>query len=111
MPGLQVHLVALLLLSPPAWVSWVGKALFDDDQHEWKQAIESGDVEKYSKFLKDVNFNDSDNPLEATALEHGFIPENDGIAAVDLERRSLSSLKGSVDIRHPLPYSAQLSHQ
>ena len=42
--------------------------------------------------MKDANLNDSDNPLAATALEHGFIPESDGLAAVDLDRRIMSSL-------------------
>ena len=33
----------------------------------------------------------NDNPLDA-ALEHGFAPENAGIAAVELEKRLMSSL-------------------
>ena len=68
------------------------QGMFDDVQDGWRHALASGDVEKYKKFLKDMKLNESDNPLEAIALEHGFIPEGDGIAAVDLERRITSSL-------------------
>ena len=70
----------------------VGKVLFSCSQEDWTKALASGDREKYQKFLKDMKLNDSHNPLEAIALDHGFIPENDGIAAVDLERRLMSSL-------------------
>ena len=48
----------------------------------------SGEVEEYQKFLK---LNESGNPFEAIALG-SFIPESDGIAAVDLERKIMSSL-------------------
>ena len=52
----------------------MGRALFDDDQREWRQAVESGDLEKYRKFLKEACLKDSDNKLEATALENGRRP-------------------------------------
>ena len=55
-------------------------------------ALEAGDIEKCWKFLKNVNLSANDNPLEATALEHGFIPENDGLATVELDWRIMSSL-------------------
>ena len=51
----------------------------------WQKALARGDVKMYQKFLKNMNLTVSDNPLEATAMDHGFIPESDGIAAVDLE--------------------------
>ena len=42
--------------------------------------------------MKDGSLNNRNNPLEATALEHGFVPESDGLAAIDSERRIMSSL-------------------
>ena len=42
-----------------------GKAMFDDIQDGWRQALASGDVGKYRKFLKDMRLNDSDDPLES----------------------------------------------
>ena len=43
--------------------------------------------------MKEANLSDCDNPLEATALENGFIPEGSkGLATVNLERRIMSSL-------------------
>ena len=33
-----------------------------------------------------------DNTVEATAWENGFVPEGSGLAAVDLEKRIMSSL-------------------
>ena len=68
-----------------------------DPINNWILKTETGlkdshKVEKYQTFLKDVNLTESNNSLEATALDHGFIPENDGIAAVDLEKRLMSSL-------------------
>ena len=66
--------------------------MFDDVQDGWRRTLASGDVEQYRKFLKDMNLNDRDNPLKTTVLEHGFIPESDGMAAVDLERRIMNSL-------------------
>ena len=56
------------------------------------QAIVSGNLEKYRKFLKEASMSDSDNPMEATALENGCIPEGNTLAAVYLERRIMSSL-------------------
>ena len=50
-------------------------------------SLEYDDLEKYLRFLKEANLNDSDSPLEVTALENGFVPEGDGLVAVDLERR------------------------
>ena len=55
-------------------------------------AIGPGDLERYRKFLNEADLSDCDNPLEATALENGFIPESKGLAAVDLARRIMSSL-------------------
>ena len=59
--------------------------MFGCTQEDWKKALTFGDVKKYQRFLKNMNLNESNNPLEATALDHGFILESDGIATVDLE--------------------------
>ena len=58
--------------------------MFDCIEEDWRKALTSGSVEKYQQFLSER--------LEATASEHGFFPESTGIAAVDLERRLMSSL-------------------
>ena len=50
------------------------------------EALGSGDLEKYRKLLKEAKLGDSDN------FENGFIPEGTGVAAVDLERRTVCSL-------------------
>ena len=78
------------------------KTMFECAQEDWKKAIASGDVAKYQKFLKSMSLTVSDNPLEATALDHGFIPESDGIAAVDLEKRLMSTLP-HIAYRHRQP--------
>ena len=70
----------------------MGAAKFNEDHQEWKLAIRCGDLEKYRKFLKEVDLSDSANMMEATALENGFIPEGKGRASVGLERRMMSSL-------------------
>ena len=41
-------------------------------RQEWKLAIGSGDLEKYRKFLKEADLSDSDNTMEATALENAL---------------------------------------
>ena len=70
----------------------VDEAKFNEDLQEWRLAIGSGDLEKYRKFLREVDLPESDNTMEATALENGFAPEGSGFAAVDLER-IMSSLR------------------
>ena len=47
-------------------LSDLGKDNFNADLHEWKQAVESGDLEKYRKFLSNANLPESDDPMEAT---------------------------------------------
>ena len=37
-----------------AGLTELGKALFDDDQRGRRRAVESGDLEKYRKFLKEA---------------------------------------------------------
>ena len=64
--------------------------MFLSTQDDWQKALASGDVEKYQRFLKNINLTVNNNPLEA--MDHGFIPESDGIAAVDLEKRLTSNL-------------------
>ena len=44
----------------------MGLAMFNDNPQEWKQAIESGDLEKYRKFPKEATLSDSGNRLETT---------------------------------------------
>ena len=61
--------------------------MFDCAKEDWRKALASGSIEKYQQFLPS-----NDNPLEATASEHGFTPESAGIAAVDLARSLMSSL-------------------
>ena len=53
-------------------LSDLGKDNFNADLHEWKQAVESGDLEKCRKFLSNANLPESDNPMEATAWENGL---------------------------------------
>ena len=68
-----------------------GLAMFIDDPQGCKQAIGTGDLEQYRKFLKEAKLSDSDNRLKAAALENGFIPESKGLAAVDLENHEQPS--------------------
>ena len=46
----------------------LGQDSFDANVHERKNAIGSGDHEKYCSFLRDANLPESDNPMEATAF-------------------------------------------
>ena len=68
-----------------------GKAMFGSTRDDRQKALASGDVEKHQEFLKHMSLTESNSPLEATALGHGFIPESDRVAAVDLEKRLTSS--------------------
>ena len=42
--------------------------------------------------MKEADLPESDSHMEATALENGFVPEGGGLAAVNLEKRIMSSL-------------------
>ena len=70
----------------------LGKDNFNAGLHEWKQAMGSGDLEKYCKLVSNANLQESDNPMEATAWENGFVPEGRGLPAVELEKRIVGSL-------------------
>ena len=65
----------------------MGEAKFNEDLQEWKLAIGPEDLEKDRKFLKEADLQESENTVEATALENGFVPEGSGLAAVDMEKR------------------------
>ena len=56
--------------------------------------IGSGDLEKYRRFLQDADLQESDNPMEVTALENGLVPEGSGFAGVDLEKSTTYCLYG-----------------
>ena len=64
-----------------------GAAMFERAAEDWRKAFASEDMEKYQQLSSKRRLPTNDNPLEATALEHGFSPETAGIAAVELERR------------------------
>ena len=55
--------------------------MFECAEEDWQKALNSGSVEKCQQFLAGTGL-----PLEATALEHGFVPESIGITAVQMER-------------------------
>ena len=55
-----------------------GIAMLECATDDWRKALTSGDMEKYQQFLRKRRLPTNDNPLEATALEHGFIPEASG---------------------------------
>ena len=81
-------------LSTPSLTTGLTKmgVAINDDKQEWKQAIGSGNLEKYRNFLKEKNLDDSDNIMEATACQNGFIPEGRGVRVQELEWRIGSSL-------------------
>ena len=54
--------------------------------------IESGDLEKYCDPPQECQSLESDNPMETTACEKGFVPEGRGLSAVNLEKRNMGSL-------------------
>ena len=58
-----------------------GKVVFISTQEAWQKALASGE---FQKFLKNMNL--------IVSKDHGFMPERDGIAAVGLEKRIMSSL-------------------
>ena len=55
------------------WPDPLGDAKFDENHQEWKLAIGTGDLDKYGKILKEVDLSESDDRMEATALENGFL--------------------------------------
>ena len=59
---------------------------------EWESKIESGDLVKYCKFVRNAMLPASDSLLEATAWENGFVPESKGLLTAELERRIQASL-------------------
>ena len=69
--------------SPQAW-DGKGAPMFDCAGEDWRKALTSGSIEKYQPFLRERGLSPNDNPLEASASEHGFTPENAGNAAMDL---------------------------
>ena len=48
----------------------------------------TGSLEKYQQLLSENGLPLSDNPWEATASEHGFLPETAGVPNVEMERRT-----------------------
>ena len=46
----------------------------------------------HRRFLKEADLPESDNHVKATAMENVFVPEGNGLAAMELEKRILSSL-------------------
>ena len=47
--------------------------MFQCTDEDWRNALTSGNVERYQQFLAGRGLHLSDNPLEATS-EHGFAP-------------------------------------
>ena len=51
-----------------------GASMFDCTEEDWRKALASGSIETYQQFLAERGLSPSDNPLKATASEHGFTP-------------------------------------
>ena len=69
-----------------------GAPMLDFSEATWKQGVNSGSIEKYQQFLIERGSPLSENQLEATASEHGFVPETAGISNAEMEQRLTSSL-------------------
>ena len=54
--------------------------------------MKSGSLEKYQQLLKEKGLAPSDNPLEATATEHGFLPETAGVSNDEMEQKLINNL-------------------
>ena len=54
------------------------KATVEQQKQHWKDAFNSGDVQKYHKYLASKGLSASDNREETAASEHGFLPETQG---------------------------------